>query len=542
MRKRQRRKNTTPRWAHAALLTIVLLLALGLRLYGVEWGLPTADHPAYSYHPDETATLVWAELLAKGEIISRQFVYGGTFYFSVLNASITFGRIFSESLGGINLLADSILFGRMVLVMLALTTIWLTYRIGTLLHDRATGLIAALFLAINPAHIFWAQRLRVDEMAAFCATLVFYFAARLLKDKKIERRQYVYAGMAVGVAMATRIPLVVFALTPVAAHLLRQCKRPDFSHWRRLFDSDLLAFYAAAAAALVVFSPHSFLYFDKLLDGMRVTMMFESTPFPDAFERGPRLFQYGVLLLPQALGIPIFVLGVAGVVWACVQRRRENVLTLIAIAPYFLLLGLASWVVVRYTLPLAPLFTLAAAWLVREVSILYVRARTAILVTVTLAVAWTLASDLAYLRVAAGADVRDVAAAWIREHTEPDARIAVVWGYQGDYYFSPVIAPPRTMVAWTNKITDTGVLLEPAAPHHLIMNEYTYKNMDRLGDRHPFEWYRELNESLASSDYRLLREFKHRYEFLGIDFSWCFSAFDFSIVNPGIRIYTRGGA
>lgn len=540
-KRKQEREQTVPNWGYAVMLAAILLLALELRLFGIEWGLPAADHPSYSYHPDEAATLVWAEWLAKGEIISRQFVYGGTFYFSMLNASITFGRMFSDSLGGINLLADSILFGRLVLTVLALITIWLVYRVGALLHDRTTGVVAALFLAVSPAHIVWAQRLRVDEMAAFCTVLVVFFAARLLRDKKPARRLYVYAGMAIGLALATRIPLVVFAVAPVAAHVLRQRKQLDMSFWKCLFDRELLVLYVAAVGALVVLSFHSFLHFDKLLEGMRVTMTFESSPFPDAVDRGPRLLQYGFLLLPQALGVPIFVFGLAGVAWACMRRRKEDMVVLLSVIPYFLLLSFASWVVVRYTLPLVPLLALTAAWFVSEICVRYTRARVGSYVAMALAVMWTLASDLAYLRVAAGMDIRDVAANWIVEHTDPQARIAVVWGYDGDHYFNPVIALPRVKVPWINSVTTVDAPLDPLAPQHLVVNEYSYKNMDRLGDRHPVEWYRQFRVSLSASDYRLINEFKHRYEFLGVDFSWCFSAFDFSVVNPGIRIYARGG-
>jgi hypothetical protein len=83
-------------------------------------------------------------------------------------------------------------------------------------------------------------------------------------------------------------------------------------------------------------------------------------------------------------------------------------------------------------------------------------------------------------------------------------------------------------------------LLRASTPRYIVINEYSYKNMERLGDRHPYEPHRQFHAALLRSNYRLLREFKHRYELLGVDFSWCFTAYDFSIVNPGIRIYARG--
>ena len=117
-----------------ASLGIILMLTMFLRLYGIEWGLPTSLHPDYSYHPDEAPHLIWSQWLSQGQLIAKQFIYGGTFYYVVLRACIYFGDSFSEAFGGFNTLANAILVARYLQVFLALVTILLVYECGRLLY------------------------------------------------------------------------------------------------------------------------------------------------------------------------------------------------------------------------------------------------------------------------------------------------------------------------------------------------------------------------------------------------------------------------
>ena len=77
-----------------ASLGSILVLTLLLRLYGIDWGLPTSLHPYYSYHPDEAPLLIWSQWLSQGQLVTKQFIYGGTFYFLILRACMYFGDMF----------------------------------------------------------------------------------------------------------------------------------------------------------------------------------------------------------------------------------------------------------------------------------------------------------------------------------------------------------------------------------------------------------------------------------------------------------------
>ena len=146
--------------------------------------------------------------------------------------------------------------------------------------------------------------------------------------------------------------------------------------------------------------------------------------------------------------------------------------------------------------------------------------------------------NMAYLRLEAEANIRDVAMEWLDKNITPGSSILTVEHYLGDYYFNPPISDKyRHMVFLLNEPGDSHALFENKQFDYLILNEYTYKNMERLGDRNPSRQMKIFYESLSSSPYKLIKEFKKPAEIIGINFSKSYSSNDYSIVNPGIRVY-----
>lgn len=72
---------------------------------------------------------------------------------------------------------------------------------------------------------------------------------------------------------------------------------------------------------------------------------------------------------------------------------------------------------------------------------------------------------------------------------------------------------------------------------YLVLHELLYADMERLGSQHPRKEVREFYENIVNAKLKLVAEIKLPMNFLGVDFSGLFQAMDFSIINPGIRIY-----
>lgn len=520
------------------LLVLVLAAALLLRLYGIRWGLPDASHLFYSYHPDEALHLLAADWLAQGSLIPKHFMYGGTLHFAFLNAVARASEILPDVTHGYNILADQILLGRYILVAVALVTIVLVYHIGRLLFGTPVGILAALFVAIAPAHIAFAQVLRPDEMAAFLATLIVYLAVKIHRSGPNTLRYSVYAGLTLGAAMSLRLPLIIFAGAPVVALLLTSRGGTGIRKLSVLLDRRMLAMGLCIPLAYAVSSPQTFLHPDMFRAGLEVQWGYQSTPFPDTAEMGPGFYQYGWLMLHQALGYALYGLALAGVLYALRKRSVGDWLLLAAIIPYLILVSFTSWVVVRYTLPLVPLLAILAARFALLVLEQRPRLRALGIAAIAVVVGWTLMADAAYLKLQAGKNVRAVATEWIEQQIPPGSSIVVVKSYLEDDFFNPAIPKAyRHHAFYLLESGDGTQLFRGEKYDYLVLHEYLYKNMERLGDRHPLRQSRAFHASLISSRYRLVKEFKQPTQFLGVDFAASFSSNDYTIVNPGIRVY-----
>lgn len=522
-------------------LASILMLTLLLGVYGIDWGLPTQSDPNYSYHPDEAILLRNSQWLAQGRILDKEFIYGGTFYFVILRACTYFGYQFHDSIGGFNTLASAILAARYLQVLIAVLTMLIVYECGRLLYNRKTGLIAALILAVAPAHIVATQTVRPDAISAFLVALVVLAAAKLLRSQQPGRvKLLMYSGVAVGALAAFRLPLIGFGLLPVVGYVIAQQRDKGGSFRKSICDWNVLRLVPVVALTYAVLSPHTLLYPEGFLAGLKVTTRFETAVFPDAVDRGPVFFQYAWRLLHQALGYPGYFLAVGGLAYALIRRRSEDVIILVGVGLYFSMLAAVTWTVVRYTLPVLPLLALLAGSATGRILELahHASARGALYVIAGFFLAWTLAADLALLHVVASKNVRVLSSEWITENIPHDKSIFVIKRYQEDDFFNPAVPPHHNVsAAFLTKWMDSRGLFEQKAFDYLVLHELLYADMERLGDHYPGKEVREFYANMKSAKLKLVREFKVSPQFLGIDFSGWFEAMDFSVINPGIRIY-----
>lgn len=519
----------------------ILMLTMLLRLYGVEWGLPTSLHPDYSYHPDEAPLLVWSQWLSQGQLVAKQFIYGGTFYYVILRACIYFGESFNEAIGGFNTLANAILVARYLQVFLALVTMLLIYECGRLLYDRKSGLIAALVLALAPAHIVATQTVRPDAISAFLVALIAFMAAKLLRSKSFNHRKLlVYSGIAIGATAAFRLPLAGFGLMPVIAYVVARQRDNGDLFIKSMFSWNVLWFILAVVLAYIVLSPHTLMYPGAFITGITVTVGYEMTVDPDAVDRGPIFFQYAWRLLRQALGYPAYFLALAGMIHALVRRRVEDMIVLAGIGLYFVMLASVSLTLVRYTLPILPLLSLLSGVAVIRIfeQAPYGYARVFAYCVAGFLLAWTLAADLAFLHVTASKNVRVQASKWITQNIPQGKSTLLVKQYDGDDFINPIMSPRHhNLSVLVTDGLDSQKIFSEMKIDYVILHELFYADIERLGSRHPRKVAWDFYEAMTGASFKLVKEIRVPVQFLGIDFSGSFEAADFLVVNPAIRIY-----
>lgn len=139
-------------------VAFVLFLAAGIRLWGLNQIGFNTDEAVYS---GQAAAIAQVPVLKDIFPIFRahpllfQFVLALLFNFGV-----------------------SDLAARLLAVAIGVLTVYIVYRLGSLLYGENTGILAALILALMPYHVVVSRQVLLDGPLVFCTTFTLYLLAR----------------------------------------------------------------------------------------------------------------------------------------------------------------------------------------------------------------------------------------------------------------------------------------------------------------------------------------------------------------------------
>jgi hypothetical protein len=139
-------------------VAFVMVLAAGIRLWGINQIGFNTDEAVYS---GQAAAIAQAPVLKDIFPIFRahpllfQFVLALLFDFGV-----------------------SDLAARLLAVAVGIITVYIVYRLGSLLYGENTGILAALILALMPYHVVVSRQVLLDGPLVLCSTLTLYLLAR----------------------------------------------------------------------------------------------------------------------------------------------------------------------------------------------------------------------------------------------------------------------------------------------------------------------------------------------------------------------------
>jgi 4-amino-4-deoxy-L-arabinose transferase-like glycosyltransferase len=414
-------------WADRAALAAVVALAAWLRLDGVDFGLPALNDP------DEPLFIMTAfDMLRNGTADPGWFGHPGTttlyclaLIFALVGAvgSLT-GRFDGADGFAAAVFADPaivVLPARLFIVLCGLVCVLLTYAIGRRLWGRNAGLCAAAILAVNALHIAYSQVIRTDMQASVFMLLCVLQSLTLLKLGRT--RDYVIAGVLVGLACATKWPAAAIALSPICAGLWRLRDRPtEVRH--------LLLFGAVSVACLFAVSP--FLLIDHA--AVLRDLAGEARPaHPGATGHGFVGNLAGYVSGPLLGSFGTAGLGLTGIGLLGAMRDKRWA---IAVAPGFVLFALLittqHLIWDRWLVPLLPFLALAAAWTVRMATgwlVARTGPRGAWLALPALALLlWPMVSSARTMAAERKHDTRQIASAWLRAHVPPGRSILVEHG------------------------------------------------------------------------------------------------------------------
>lgn len=345
----------------------VLLLGLAIRWYGLTWGLPNVYEEAI---PLKTAWSMWNWERPTGIDLNPHFfnypslmIYVHFAVQGLLYGLMKLRGIIDTSIDyQVRYLVDPTAWyvaGRLVSTLFALGTVVFTFLMGRRVSGVLTGLLAAFFVAVNAFHAERSQMVEVDVPLAFAVTFSLWASLRMMESP--TTKNYVIAGLTIGMAASTKYTGAILILALVAAHLLGRW-RPLKTGGRRLPSHALpLVGLLVAVVAFAATSPYAFLDFRAFQHDLSLERVhMQIGHFGMGAESSPVF--YSKALVNDLVGWPLAVLGVAGLIFFVFLRIRREAVVLAAFAfPYVLAVSMWSMHADRYLLPVIPVIILFAA-------------------------------------------------------------------------------------------------------------------------------------------------------------------------------------
>jgi hypothetical protein len=487
---------------------LVILLAAGIRLQGMNWDA------GLLLHPDERNIATAATRLAFPDALVPQFhAYNGlSLYLPRLLAeiwSLWNGRSGAD-------LAQIVLAGRLLSALYGILALPLLWSVARRMLGACGGLTALVIMALSPGLIQAAHFATTESGLVLCLTLLLWLTVRHIAGELSLLAYAVLAGFALGFGFGLKTSALVFAVLPLVAATQTTLLRGRI--WPA-FQAGMFSFAVLVVVALIT-TPQIWAAPQAYID----TMRFESGVVSGAADvfwtyqfSGARNGLFELSQLPWLAGPLAAPLGLAGLVIYLyrIARADRSAPGLAAAAVFMIVYALiiCGWHAkfIRYLILLLPPLALFAGYFVTQVA--SIRLRVGIAGALVMTQAATGVAQAALYQVT---DARISAWQWLAPKLEATERLVVEPVDLGPPYPEPP-APGTTTVL---------PLIAPSSPQKLqqmadtlaagkwmiIASRRHYGVLPRLRDRFPemCGYYDALWTGRLG--YRIAAEFRRRPE------------------------------
>jgi Dolichyl-phosphate-mannose-protein mannosyltransferase len=327
----------------ASAVAALVAVALGLRLWGIDHGLP------YVFNADENAHFVPRAIGMFGHSLNPDYFINPPAFTYLLHVAYWLRWGSREALGDAFAADPGTAFtiARVLAAVLGAAAVGFLAWAGRRLFDVRVGLVAGALLAVAflPVHYAHLAVNDVPALAPLCLSLVgiagVYRRGRLL--------DYALAGAALGVACATKYTAGIVLLCLIAA-----------ARENRLRGLALAA--ALAAGAFVVANPYAVLDWEAFRGGLEQQSAASSDGGGKLGLVGDSGHLYYLGTLTWGLGWLPAIAAAAGAVWLAVRDRRLALVLVPAPILFLLFMGMQDRFFARWLLPIYPVLCLLAAW------------------------------------------------------------------------------------------------------------------------------------------------------------------------------------
>jgi YYY domain-containing protein len=395
-------------------MSLILAVALGLRVYGINWD------SGYGFHPDERSLYMRAGCMYdvlvgapgyrnciqdflqtrpglpsfpvfldadRSPLNPHWFPLG-----SVLIYTLVFFRSIIELFADINAL-DMRYVGRTLSALADVGTVFLAYVLGRRMFSQGVGLLAAALTALAVVHIQNSHFYRPETFSVFFTLASFWAMLRMVECRRFQ--DSLLLGVMVGLAMAPKISVLPLLL-PLGLAYGYWARDAAGGRWSSVTPEILqrMATHAAVAGgtALSVFlflTPYALLDFTAFIADLAAQTNMAGNaglwPFTVQYIDTPAFLYQIQQTAVWGLGLPLGLVAWASIPFTAVmafrspETRRADLLLLAWVVPQFAFLESFEVHFLRYVFPLMPFLILMGAgmllWLVGYSHVLAEKAR-----------------------------------------------------------------------------------------------------------------------------------------------------------------------
>jgi len=350
------------------LLPLVLLIALAVRLWGLGFGLPHIIA-----RPDETEIAGPAVGFLSGDLRPPYFEWPTLFTYTTALMYVIYFLVTRPFTGYASLAAFAesrrqsvspfLYMTRALSVVMGTLTVWWVYAIARKVFDETIALVASLFLALAFLHVRDSHFGVTDVAMTGLVVLTVLLILRWRETGSIAGAAA--AGLVGGLAGSTKynglgvcVPFAVAALqrgvdasrTQNASYAFRQTAR------------DIAIFTVCLLAAFFGASPYILIDWPRFLTAINGVSTHLIEGHGVLVGRG--WSYYARILLPAAIGMPMYISAAVGVAGLLTTRFRDGSVLFAFPIAYYVLAGRGYTVFARYMIPVIPFLCIAAAWTV----------------------------------------------------------------------------------------------------------------------------------------------------------------------------------
>ncbi len=396
---------------------IFFLILIGgfFRFYNLNW-----DNGNF-FHPDERNI---ANAVSRIRFFTQLnpdfFAYGG---FLIYLYRIT-GDIFVKITANANWVYDwghINIIGRFYSALFSTITIPLVFFLAKNIFNKSIAILASLLTVFTVSFIQTSHFGITENFLTFIAVLICFFSAELLRTGKF--RNYILCAIAVAIAAATKTTALSLIVFPLTAHLLLIAKHP-YNFMRRI--SFLFIFLSIGFIVFTIFSPYTFIKWEKFIESMRYesgvalgtlpvpyTLQFVNT-IPYLFQIKNFLWQIGPV---SFLLIPSVILFIFKII-----KTKNHKFILFVSFPIIYFLYVGSWHTkfIRFMLPVLPFIIILISYLLFTIQKkLKISGKALIFISVSSTIIWALAFFSIYTK----GQTRIAASKWIYTNIPVNTKI-----------------------------------------------------------------------------------------------------------------------